>query len=354
MTVYAQPLAKRRALPILPLAIAFLAVAMLIVRPERLWLNALHLGWYLVGIGLAGPLFIAIHELAGARWHRGVVPAANAIARLIPFGSAIILAAILFGDVLPHVAGPGFRAAWLARPLVIARACGYVAAWLLLQRTRALFVVVFSVTICMASVDWMMSLDGRWTSTIFGVYQFAGLFTAGIALMIVLAIDSDRATLHDLGKLLFAFSTFWMYIWFSQYMLIWYGNMPEETGYFAERLRGNWGVLFVVNVILNWAIPFLVLLPQWTKTNRVVLFRIAIVVLVGHWLDLYLSIFPSWRSPSQPSLAPVEILTAVLAGMAMMAIRGNYVHRAVPHQGGGTDPFHHALATRARAAGGRV
>lgn len=333
MTVFPLSVRTRRT-PIASIigAACILVVALLLLHAERFWLNVLHLGWYLAGIGLAGPFFIAIHDLAGAKWHGPIIPIAKTVGRLIPAGSALVIAALVFGDVYPHVAGDSFRAMWLAKPLVLARAIAYVAAWMFLQRKRALFVVVFGLTVWMASVDWIMALDAKWVSTIFGVYHFAGLFTAGIALMIILGIESERSTLHDLGKLLFAFSTFWMYIWFSQYMLIWYGNMPEETGYFADRLRGNWSVLFVANVLLNWVVPFMVLLPQWTKTNRVVLVRVAFVVLIGHWLDLYLSIFPPQMS--QPSLGPVEVLTASVAVMAMMALRRVYVHRAVPHQGG--------------------
>ena len=194
-------------------------------------------------------------------------------------------------------------------------------------RFSAAFVVVFGFTIWLASVDWIMALDGAWVSTIFGVYHFAGLLAAGVALMTMMAInnESDPATLHDLGKLLFAFSTFWMYIWFSQYMLIWYGNMPEESGYFAERLRGNWGVLFLVNVLLNWVVPFIVLLPQSAKRNRVILFRVAAIVLVGHWLDLYLSIFPSGLRA--PAIGPSEI---VAASVAILLIRATALRSEAP------------------------
>ncbi len=218
------------------------------------------------------------------------------------------------------------RAVWLARPFFLGRAFLYVALWLFLsrralrRRQSALFLVIFAFTIWLASVDWIMALDSGWASTIFGVYQFAGLFSAGIALMAMIAVVNDLsdAVLHDLGKLLFAFTTFWMYIWFSQYMLIWYGNMPEETGYFAQRLRGNWGILFVTNVLLNWAVPFILLLPQWTKRNRAILFRVAATVLVGHWIDLYLSIFPA--RVSVPVAGAGEVLAAAGAVVILLSL----------------------------------
>jgi hypothetical protein len=92
---------------------------------------------------------------------------------------------------------------------------------------------------------------------------------------------------------LFAFSVFWVYIWFSQYMLIWYTNIPEETTYFVRRLHGYWSPLFVANVVLNWFVPFVFLLRRAAKRNRRTLGIVAAVILVGRWLDLYLMIFPS-------------------------------------------------------------
>ena len=103
----------------------------------------------------------------------------------------------------------------------------------------------------------------------------------------------NEGHLHDLGKLLFAFSVFWVYIWFSQYMLIWYTNIPEETSYFVRRVHGGWFPLFIVNVVLNWVVPFFVLLRRDTKRHRQTLGLVAGIVLVGRWVDLYLMIFPA-------------------------------------------------------------
>jgi hypothetical protein len=107
--------------------------------------------------------------------------------------------------------------------------------------------------------------------------------------------------LHDLGKLLLGFSCFWMYIWFCQYMLIWYSNIPEETVYFAQRLHGAWGPMIVANLILNWGIPFFVLLPRPNKRNETVMFRIAAIVLIGRWVDLSIMIFPPVVGDAPPA-----------------------------------------------------
>jgi hypothetical protein len=147
-----------------------------------------------------------------------------------------------------------------------------------------------------------MLLEPMWFSTAWGVYNFAGMVQAALAAIVVLCIVlRDRGplrgsftddNLHDLGKLLLGFSCFWMYIWFSQYMLIWYTNMPEETSYFILRTRGPWGPIMVFNLVLNWVIPFFALLPRSCKRSSSVMMKIAGVVLIGRWVDLYIMVFP--------------------------------------------------------------
>src|SRR4029077_4726334 len=137
---------------------------------------------------------------------------------------------------------------------------------------------------------------------IFGVYNFAGLFFSGLAAVILIALWLERAGplqgllneshLHDLGKLLLAFSVFWAYIWFSQYMLIWYTDIPEEATYFVRRMQGLWFPLFLANIVFNGVVPFFALIRRHTKRRRATLRRGALAVLVGRWLDVYLMIFP--------------------------------------------------------------
>jgi hypothetical protein len=221
-----------------------------------------------------------------------------------------------------------FKALWLTPWFWFARAVGYVAAWsllgaLLVRRSRkqdgatpdarqlvgnvrlsALFLGVYAVTFSLASADWIMALDPLWFSTIWGAYNFSGMILAALAVVVVHCILLSAPGrplhgvfttehLHDLGKLLFGFGCFWMYIWFSQYMLIWYSNIPEETSYFIARTNGPWGPVVLVSIVLNWLVPFFALLPKPAKRSRSVMMRIAIVILVGRWVDLCLMVFPS-------------------------------------------------------------
>ncbi len=116
--------------------------------------------------------------------------------------------------------------------------------------------------------------------------------------------------LHDLGKLLMGFTTFWIYIWFSQYMLIWYGNLPEEVTYYRWRHDGAWAVLSAANLLANWVIPFLVLLPRPAKHDESRLLQVCALLLVGRWLDLYLMVQPVFEKHA-PVLGIWEIAPLV-------------------------------------------
>ncbi len=303
---------------------ALMALTGVAVAPDDVWPNVLLSGFFLAGIGLGAGFLVAVHDVSNGRWLGPMRAIACSLTRLVMPGGIVVLLAILFGGshLYPafHEHLAGFRGVWLGRAFFTARAVAYVFVWIvslrLLKKFAAAYIVVFAVTVWLASVDWVMSLEGEWASTIFGVYHFAGLFTAAIAAVLIVTIVRSRTDhritsdhIHDIAKMLFAFSTFWMYIWFSQGMLVWYGNLRDETGYYAVRAYGNWGVLFWTVVALEWGLPFFVLLSQTTKRNRTIALRIAIAVLIGHWLDLYVSIVPA-RTPD-PQLNGWELALAL-------------------------------------------
>ncbi len=182
--------------------------------------------------------------------------------------------------------------------------------------------MIFGVTCWLASSDWLMSLEPEWSSSMFGVYSFAGMFLSSLAAVTLLVIWLRRHgplrhviaadQLHDLGTLLFALSSFWMYTWFCQYWLIWYVNNPEETAYFARRQQEGWRMITLVDLTLNWGLPFLLLLFRSAKRSPVVLGAVSVVILAGRWVDLFLMVFPS-----QGNAAPV--LGAIEAGLLLGA-----------------------------------
>jgi hypothetical protein len=246
------------------------------------------------------------------------------------------------------------RSAWLERPAFLLRTLIYFALWLAFAwaivrnsrrqdrtgdpaltarnvRLSAGFLVVFGVTCWLASSDWLMSLEPSWSSTVFGVYNFAGLFLSALAAVTLLAVCLRRVSplreyvtadrLHDLGTLLFAFSSFWMYIWFCQYLLIWYTNHPEETAYFRRRLDGSWPAFLIADLVLNWGIPFVVLLFRAAKRSPVILAAVSLVILAGRWVDLFVMIAPSQGDTlAAPGLieAGVSLGAVGVAGLSVL------------------------------------
>lgn len=167
----------------------------------------------------------------------------------------------------------------------------------------AAFVVWFGLTVG-STVPWLwlMSIDAHWYSTMFSWYTFASSFVAGMSLIALWVIYLknkgyleyvNHEHLHDIGKFMFAFSIFWTYLWFSQYMLIWYANIPEETVYFKARVQGPYKGIFFMNLIINFICPLLILMKKSSKRNYTLMTFMAILILFGHWMDFYQMVMPS-------------------------------------------------------------
>ena len=339
---------------ILFLFILFGAIALaaaFYLDPVRAWSNILLNNFYFVSLGLGSVFFIAIYYVSHASWATGLRRIPEAMSAYLPV-SAFLMLILYFGlRALFHWAHPETVAAdlvlrhkqfYLNEPFFMVRVVFFFVIWIWFSRRiaknsydqdlsgamdftlqnrkfSALFLVVFALTFTLASYDWMMSLEPHWFSTIFSVYTFAGLFlhSVGMITLIVLILLANgylkevvnENHLHDLGKLIFAFSTFWAYCWFCQYMLIWYVNIPEETAYFFHRHEGRWFTIFIVNLFLNWLVPFFLLLPRGAKRSRVMLWIVSIELLAAHWLDLYLMVFPSTKQ--YPTFGHIEYFVAL-------------------------------------------
>ncbi len=166
----------------------------------------------------------------------------------------------------------------------------------------AFYIILFALTVT-SSIPWLwlMSIDAHWYSTMYSWYTFASTFVAGMALISLFIIYvknqgylpyTTEEHLHDVAKFMFAFSVFWTYLWFSQYMLIWYANIPEETTYFKSRLWGEFRGLFYLNLVLNFVSPLLVLMKAGAKRNYAIVTFMAILIIFGHWVDFYLMVMP--------------------------------------------------------------
>lgn len=165
----------------------------------------------------------------------------------------------------------------------------------------AIFLVIWAVSSSMMTWDWVMSLDPHWYSTLFGWYTFCSLWIACISVITLLLIylkskgymkEVNENHLHDLGKYAFGFSIFWTYMWFSQFMLYWYGNIPEETKWYLFRKR-EYYPLFFGNLIINFLVPFLALMRRDSKRSLSILTIVSIILIIGHWNDFFVMIMPA-------------------------------------------------------------
>jgi len=311
-----------------------LFLAGLFIAPDRAWAGYLIGFVFFVCLGLSGGLFLSVLTLANTRWATALRRIPEAMTTTLPVAALMGIAliggvhalyewanetAVAESHLLHHKAGYLNWGFWVLR-LVI-----YFALWIWATRgmvklsrkmdqedsqvsKRAIllravyFLPIFAVTFSLASVDWIKSIEAEWFSTIFGLITLSGLATSGLAVCILLAIYLKRGPLRhfitmehldDLGKIAMSFALFWGYIWYCQYMLIWYTDMPEETPYYVIRSQGAWAHLSSVNLLLNFAIPFFILMPKYMRRSEVALKRVAWVLLVGQAVNLYMLIEPA-------------------------------------------------------------
>lgn len=296
-----------------------------VADPAQAWGNLLLTAFNLTSVGLGGLFLLAIQSLTGARWSDPILKAHRAMPSLLPIAAVMMLtlwfgAERLYPWARPEAAGDHLlhgRLVWLNKPFFFGRILLFFGLWILLGRRlvdrgrgAAVFILVFGLSFALANFDWIMSLEQGWSSTIFAIYGFSGMFLQGIAIVTISAIvlrrvgllpEISKAQNHDLGKLLFAFSCFWAYIWLSQFLLVWYANIPEETEPVRLMLHSRWTPLFYLNLVLNFGLPFVLLLQRKAKTSERVLLVACFTVLVGHWLDLYLCIMPPVLKGATPA-----------------------------------------------------
>lgn len=308
------------------------AGAFFLSSPERFFMNWIL--WFLVILTVSlGALFmVALEHVVASVWSVPLRRVPERLASLlflaIPMGLVALFAVPkLYPGTFPEahsdavLAGKAF---WLSFPFFTVRVVLCFALWLLFyallvrgsfrqdatrdaaftvkaRRLAPLFMMVFAVTLTVVSFDWISGLQPKWYSDIFGVYLFAGTFLAGVAATAVAAIylyDRGRLEgvkgdhLYNLGGLLFAFTIFWAYIAFAQYLLMWYADMPEEVFWFKPRTHGGWLAVFIVLFLVRYAVPFFALISRTYKSNPKRLRFMAVWMLCGHVIDLYWLIFP--------------------------------------------------------------
>jgi hypothetical protein len=302
---------------------------------------------FFLSISLGALFFVVLQHLVRAGWSVTVRRLAEILA------ANVICLAILFLPILVPLllglSGPYFKwldpqtaadnellrgkSLYLNLPFFAARAVFYFLVWGLLawfflkQSTRQdesgdpaltrrmekaapAALILFGLTVTFAAFDWLMSLEPAWFSTIFGAYVFAGSVVGALAALILFAIALQQGGIatrtitvehyHDLGKLLLGFVVFWGYMAFSQYMLIWYANIPEETVWYLARQTGPWTWITAGLLFAHLLIPFLCLLPREVKRRKMILGALAVWMLAAHWIDLYWLVMPTFAPEHLP------------------------------------------------------
>lgn len=335
---------KKLTLGLVGVGVLALVYAVLTHVPgQRIWANVLVNSYFFVGIALMGTLWTAIQYASEAGWSSGFKRVPEAVSQFLLVGGPILLITLIAGsDSLhwhhiyhwmdPQVTDPASdhfdsiiagKSAYLNEPFFYLRSVLYIAIWVLFTiyfRKQSLkedmeggvsihkknygyaaaFLVFYGITSSTASWDWMMSIDTHWFSTLFGWYNFSTFFVTGITFFALIVItlkrngylpDVNEEHLQDLGKFMFGASVFWGYLWFSQFMLIWYANIPEEVTYFQDRWKNYqfvWGALPVLNLFL----PMLLLMDKAAKRNYNMMTITGVIIIIGHWLDVFQMVMP--------------------------------------------------------------
>ena len=309
------------------------------------WTNLLFNNYFFLGISLFAVFFVALQHVAEAGWSTVIKRVPEAIMTFLPYTCAvmifIVVAAILHWNHIYHWMEEGImtegapnydkiiagKEAYLSPIFFLVRSLIYVSVWIYCAKrlrdislqgdlegglgkksynkgitVSAWFIVFFAISSSTASWDWIMSIDTHWFSTLFGWYIFSEWSAIGFTTILLFCLflkkqgylpDLSESIIHDLGKFVFAFSVVWTYMWFSQFMLIWYANIPEEVTYFMERIElPNYNFLFWFSAAINFVIPTIVLMSRDAKRNTNFLIFASITILIGHWINSYLLFAP--------------------------------------------------------------
>lgn len=348
--------AKTFSLVAIVIGIICVALGFLTNHAERTFDNLLLMGYYFTCVCMAGLFFCAVQYVAQAGWSASIIRVPQAFAKVLPYAAALLIFIIACGLFITHstvneegktVVAPYLYKLWAIKDVAVKGSPNYdplmagkhsflnipfflgrlvvflgiysIFGYLLVKYSKTedeiggmsnyeksfkmacIFLVIFGFTTPIFAFDTIMSLEARWFSTMFGWYNFAAMWVSGLALIaLVLIVLRDNGYfpwitqdhLHNLGQLIFGFSIFWTYVWFAQFLLIYYANLPEEAVYFYKRWEPEFKPWFWLNIIINFASPVLLLMSRDAKRLTSRLKYVCILLLLGHWLDYYMMIMP--------------------------------------------------------------
>lgn len=303
---------------------------------QRTWANYLIVNYYFLSLAMGAAFFYVLQSISQSGWSSAFKRIPEAMMAYIPFAAVLFLLlyfgmhyiyhwshseAVTSDPILQH------KSAFLNIPFFFLRMFIYFSLWILFARLlrktslqedsagpdnimalfskselyAKIFIFIFAITFSFSAFDWVMSIDAHWYSTIFALKNLVAAFLHGVSIMTLIIFILFRMGyfpflnkyhLHDFSRYIFMLSIVWGYFWFAQFMIIWYGNIPEETVYYYVRWQEGWKVLFFLEIVLNWALPFLILLPVKTSRNIKVITFVILILIIGQYIDLFVQIIP--------------------------------------------------------------
>ena len=345
---------RRRALTVAAAGAVVSAIGA-VVAPEQLLRSYLVAYVFWTGLALGSLALLSIHQVTGGQWGIAIRRLLESAGLTVPVLAVLFVPIALGVRVLYPWAQPEHmahdpvlqqKAIYLNVPFFLIRAAGYFVLWTFLARSMAYWslaqdasdsplparrlhhlsratLLLLGLTMTFAAIDWMMSLEPHWASTIYGIiYMGGGVLTSFAFVIPALAALRDRPevaavatpdTFHDLGKLMLAFIMLWAYFALSQFLITWAGNLPEEIPWYIARSKGGWQYIAMVIVVFHFALPFVVLLSRNVKRRPDTLARVAIAMAVMRFVDLYWLVAPAFH-PGKVAVHWLDFATTALIG----------------------------------------
>lgn len=308
-------------------------IAGFILNPERTWANYLLNNFYFISLAIGASFFISLQYISQSGWSAAFKRIPEAMAAYIPF-AAVFFVLLIFGvhhlyewshaEAIESDHLIAHKSPYLNVPFFLIRIIVFFAVWIYLtklmrrislkedleggmaafyksEHLSRIFIFVVAITFSAFAIDVLMSLEVHWFSTIYAAKMFVSAFLHGSAVIALIVIILNRfgyfkllnrSHLHDFTRYIFMLSIVWGYFTFAQFMLIWYGNIPEETVFYARRSEGVYGILFYVSIVLNWFLPFLFLMPRKSSRSKMVMTPVILLLIVGQYVELYYEIWP--------------------------------------------------------------
>ena len=311
----------------------------LITDHQTTWANYLIVNYYFFSLAMGGAFFFVIQSISQSGWSSAFKRVSEALMSYIPF-AALFFLLLWFGvndlyqwanketstvdTLIQH------KSVFLNIPFFFARMILYFLLWILFvwklrqislqedlvepantDRVMSLFgktelyskffIFILAVTFSLSAFDWIMSIDVKWYSTIFALKNLVAAFLHGVSILTLIVFILykrgyfpffNEYHIHDFARYIFMLSIVWGYFWFAQFMIIWYGNIPEETAYYSVRWQEGWKVMFFFEIGLNWFIPFMVLLPVKASRNITLVTIVILCLIIGQYIDLFVQVIP--------------------------------------------------------------